>query len=122
MTRFTLSVQSNDVITFVIGENGINGADCAANGSCGGCCGGCACSGGAGTQGGTSDITFSGQPLIQISGGTGGTGASYGAPNAYGTAGVVGSVIYSSQALNLGVIPQQNNVWNISERSILIRY
>jgi hypothetical protein len=120
-SRITLPVQSNDLITFVIGDNGINGGDCAANGSCGGCCGGCACTAGAGTNGSTSSITISNQPLIQISGGIGGTGASYGA-NAYGIAGAAGNVIFSAEAFNLGLIPQQGNVWNINDRTILIRY
>ncbi len=119
--RVIIPVNPGDSIMFQIGNNGINGDNCLATGSCGSFPG-CACVGGSGTPGEISTLKLNGMNLFHISGGTGGTGGSYGLPNAFGNSGSQGIVTFSSQSISSGIIPLATNVWNIEQRSILIRY
>jgi len=120
-TRVLIPVNPGDSIMYQIGNNGVNGGNCLATGSCGSSPG-CACVGGSGTPGEISTLKLNGVNLFHISGGTGGTGGSYGLPNAPGNGGSQGIVTYSSQSISTGIIPLASNVWNIEQRSILIRY
>jgi hypothetical protein len=120
-TRLTVPVNTGDTIQFQIGNNGTNGGNCLATGSCGNSPG-CNCVAGSGTQGEITTLKLNGLMLFQISGGAGGTGGSYGLINAFGNPGSQGVVNYSIQSLSSGIIPLTNNIWNIDQRSILIRY
>ncbi len=122
-SRLIISVNPQDTISFIIGNNGINGNNC--------CYAPClpdfggppACAGSAGTQGQTTQLTINNQLLLQVYGGSGGGGGGWTGNNNYGgVAGTAGFVEYDSNLISSGAILLQGNIWNISQGTILIRY
>ncbi len=113
--RIMLPVTPGDVVTLNSGVNGIDGSSAS-----------CFCSAGNGTNGDDSILDINGISLLTLAGSGGGVGGCRGCvgniPCTGGTQGYDGFVNFSSDLINSGVIVLQDNIWNIAQNSILIRY
>ena len=114
-TRFTLPVNSGDLLDFNIGANGSDGYSAA-----------CFCSAGNGSNGAISTLSKNNQVILTISGSGGGVGGCRGCvgnnPCTGGQQGIAGIISFSNNFISSGGIFFGDNFWSIQNQQILIRY
>jgi hypothetical protein len=114
--KLLLSVNSSDTIKYFLGNNGQSGANMICTGPCP--------SAGSGTSGSISYLKINGT-ILNIYGGTGGTGCYFNCATNQGTNGISGTSGYidTSNILSSGaIIINNNNDYNLGTNTILIRY
>ena len=114
--KLLLSVNSSDTIKYFLGNNGQSGANMLCTGPCP--------SAGSGTSGSISYLKINGT-ILNIYGGTGGTGCYFNCATNQGTNGTSGTSGYidTSNILSSGaIIINNNNDYNLGSSTILIRY